>query len=117
MSAGGGGAQIYKGSVVILVDETTQSAGEVFASGFQENGRALIIGQQSCGCVLDAERGKKLKGGGVFNYSHLGYISGKGHKLEGAGVMPDKKVPLTITALRQGRDVILEEAERTLKSR
>ncbi len=116
LSAGGGG-QIYKGSVVILVDEATRSAGEVFASGFQENGRALVIGQQTCGCVVDAERGKKLKGGGVFNYSHLGYISGKGHKLEGAGVMPDKKVPLTIAALRQGRDVVLEEAERTLKSR
>lgn len=116
LSAGGGG-QIYKGPVVILVDETTQSAAEVFASGFQESGRALIIGQQSCGCVVDAVRGKKLKGGGTFNYSHLGYISGKGHKLEGAGVMPDKKVPLTIAALRQGRDVILEEAERTLKSR
>ncbi len=117
LSAGGGGGQIYKGSVVILVDETTQSAGEVFASGFQENGRALIIGQQSCGCVVNNVRGKKVKGGGTFNYSNLGYISGKGHKLEGAGVMPDKKVPLTIAALRQGRDVILEEAERTLKSR
>ncbi len=112
----GGGGQIYKGPVVILVDEATRSAGEVFANGFQENGRALIVGQQSCGCVTDTDS-KRVKGGGVFNYSHLGYISGKGHKLEGAGVMPDKKVPLTITALRQGRDVVPEEAERTLKSR
>ncbi len=31
--------------------------------------------------------------------------------------MPDRVVPLTITALRQGRDVILEEAERILKSK
>jgi carboxyl-terminal processing protease len=112
----GGGSQIYKGSVVILVDEATRSAGEVFANGFQENGRALIIGQQSCGCVADTDS-KKVKGGGVLQYSHLGYTSGKGHKLEGVGVMPDKIVPLTIAALRQGRDVILEEAEHILKSR
>jgi len=114
LSAKGGG-QIYQGSVVILVDEATRSAGEVFAKGFQENGRALIIGQQSCGCVADTDS-KKVKGGGVLQYSHLGYISGKGHELEGAGVMPDKIVPLMIAALRQGRDVILEEAEHILKS-
>ena len=112
----GGGDQIYKGPVVILIDESVRSAGEVFASGFQENGRATIIGVQSCGCVANRES-KKLKGGGVLYYSHLAYLSGKGRKLEGAGVVPDKIVPLTIDALRQGRDDMLEEAERTLKSK
>lgn len=115
LSAGGSG-QIYKGSVVILVDEGTRSAGEVFANGFQENGRAMVIGSQSCGCVLDTDS-KKMKGGGVLQYSHLGYVSGKGRKLEGTGVVPDKVVTLTIAALRQGRDEMLEEAERVLKSR
>ena len=66
--------------------------------------------------MLDRDS-KKVKGGGVFQYSHLGYISGKGRKLEGSGVMPDKVVSLTIAGLRQGRDVILEEAERILKSK
>ena len=112
----GGSNEVYTGPVVILVDEATRSAGEVFASGFQENGRAKIVGLQSCGCVLDRDS-KKVKGGGVLQYSHLGYISGKGRKLEGTGVMPDRVVPLTITALRQGRDVILEEAERILRSK
>ena len=112
----GGGDQIYKGPVVILIDESVRSAGEVFALGFQENGRATIIGIQSCGCVADRES-KKVKGGGVLVYSHLAYQSGKGRKLEGNGVMPDKIVPLTMAALVQGRDEILEEAERTLKSK
>ena len=112
----GGGDQIYKGPVVILIDESVRSAGEVFADGFQENGRATVIGVQSCGCVADRES-KKVKGGGVLVYSHLAYQSGKGRKLEGAGVVPDKLVPLTIVALRQGRDEMLDEAERTLKSK
>src|SRR2546425_1618867 len=112
----GSGKEVYNGPVVILVDEATRSAGEVFASGFQENGRAKIVGLQSCGCVLDRDS-KKVKGGGVLQYSHLGYLSGKGRKLEGTGVMPDRVVSLTITALRQGRDVILEEAERILRSK
>src|SRR5437588_1424812 len=112
----GSGKEVYNGPVVVLVDEATRSAGEVFASGFQENGRAKIVGLQSCGCVLDRDS-QKVTGGGALQYSHLGYISGKGRKLEGNGVMPDRVVPLTITALRQGRDVILEEAERILRSK
>jgi carboxyl-terminal processing protease len=112
----GGGNQIYGGPVVILIDEATRSAGEVFATGFQENGRARIVGLQSCGCVLDRDS-KKVKGGGVLYYSHFGYVSAKGHKLEGAGVMPDQIVPLTIAALRQGRDETLAEAERLLRPR
>jgi carboxyl-terminal processing protease len=112
----GGGDQIYKGPVVILIDESVGSAGEVFASGFQENGRATIIGVQSCGCVANRES-KQVKGGGVLYYSHLAYLSGKGRKLEGAGVVPDKIVSPTIAALLQGGDAMLEEAERTLKSK
>src|SRR5438132_3322429 len=110
-----GGDQIYKGPVVSLIDESVRSAGEVFALGFQENVRATVIGVQSCGCVADRES-KKLKGGGVLVYSHLAYQSGKGRKLEGNGVMPDKIVALTIAALVQGRDEMLEEAERSLRS-
>jgi len=92
-----------------------RSAGEVFADGFQENGRATIIGVQSCGCVADRDS-KKVKGGGVLYYSHLAYLSGKGRKLEGNGVVPDKIVCLKVAALRQGRDAMLDEAERTLES-
>lgn len=112
----GGDKQVYQGPVVILIDEATRSAGEVFASGFQESSRANIVGLQSCGCVLDRDS-KKVKGGGVLQYSHLGYVSGRGRKLEGTGVVPDRIVPLTISALRQGRDPMLEEAERTLRSK
>lgn len=112
----GGGKQVYPGPVVILINESTRSAGEIFASGFQENGRAIIIGLRTCGCVLDRET-RKVKGGGVLQYSHLGYVTGKGRKLEGMGIIPDKIVPLTISGLLQERDPMLEEAERSLKSK
>lgn len=112
----GGSEQTYKGPVVILIDEGTRSAGEIFVNGFQENARATIIGTQSCGCVVDTES-KKVKGGGVLQYSHLGYLSGKGRRLEGTGIVPEKTIALTIAALQQGRDATLEEAERVLRSK
>jgi carboxyl-terminal processing protease len=112
----GGSDDVYSGAVVILVDESTRSAGEVFAAGFQENGRAKIVGARSCGCVLDRES-KRVKGDGVLQYSHFGFISAKGRKLEGLGIVPDEPVPLTIEALRQGRDPMLEAAERLIKTK
>ena len=111
----GGGREIYRGPVVILVDQGTRSAGEVFAAGFQENGRAKIVGTQSCGCVLDRDS-KKVKGGGVLQYSHFGFISSKGRKLEGSGIIPDRIIAPTIASLRKERDLAVEEAERLLTS-
>lgn len=110
----GGKNQVYSKPVVILVDNATASAAEVFVNGFQENGRAIVVGQQSCGCVLDVKR-KEVKGGGELIYSHLGYISAKQHKLEGGGIVPDKIFMPTIAGLQQGRDEVLEAAENILK--
>ncbi|HEV7683647.1 MAG TPA: S41 family peptidase, partial [Pyrinomonadaceae bacterium] len=39
----------YSGPLVILVDGSTQSAGEMFAGGLQEAGRATVVGQKSAG--------------------------------------------------------------------
>ncbi len=41
----------------------------------------------------------------------------KGNKIEGAGVTPDRVVPLSLADLRDGRDAVLEEAERLLRDR
>jgi carboxyl-terminal processing protease len=112
----GGKAQVYSKSVVILVDNATASAAEVFVNGFQENGRAIVVGERSCGCVLDVKR-KEVKGGGELIYSHLGYISAKQRKLEGNGIVPDKIVMPTVADLQRGRDAALEEAENILKAR
>ena len=53
--------QVYRGKVVVLVDEVSASASEVFAAAMQEHHRAMIIGRQTCGCVLNSWS-KPLKG-------------------------------------------------------
>lgn len=105
--------QIYKGKVVILVDEDSASASEVFAVAMQENQRARIIGRQTCGCVLNSWS-KKLKGGGSLSWSARIYNSPKNQKLEGVGVTPDEVVSQTISDLRQGHDSALEAAKNFL---
>lgn len=107
--------QVYKGSVVVLVDEGSASASEVFAAAMQDNNRALVIGRRTCGCVLNSWS-KQLKDGSTLAWSARMYTSPNSRVLEGVGVAPDKTVELTISDLRQGRDAGLEAAENALRA-
>jgi carboxyl-terminal processing protease len=112
---GKNGAQVYSGPVVILVSEYSASATEVFAAGMQDSGRATLVGNQSCGCVLGITHDRVMKGGGVLEISEVLWFSPKNRKLEGEGVIPDKVAVRTIASLREKRDVVLEEGEKMLQ--
>lgn len=113
--AGKKGDQIYSGPVAILVRGRTASASEIFAAGMQEAGRARVFGSQTCGCVLGIIKNRKVKGGGVLEISEMLWLTPKGRKLEGEGVVPDREVRPTIADLRQKRDAALEEAAKSLR--
>lgn len=108
--------QRYKGALAILMNEGSGSGSELFSGVMQENGRAIIVGRQSCGCVLGITRFKKLEGGSELAVSELKYLSPRGQKFEGAGVLPDRAVTLTIADLQRHRDAALEMAEGALIS-
>jgi carboxyl-terminal processing protease len=115
LEAGKKDVPVFSRPVVILVNEGTASTSELITNAFQEQKRAVVIGTNSCGCVLAFLDYKPLKGGGDLTLSEFGFITAKGKKLEGAGVVPDKIVPLNLKDIRKGRDTALEEAERYLK--
>jgi carboxyl-terminal processing protease len=109
-----GSFQTYAAPIVVLVNDASGSGSELFAGVMQELGRATVVGQQSCGCLLAATR-RKLRGGGELLISEFDYQTPKGRRVEGGGVKPDRVVPITLDDLRQARDAALEEAERVLK--
>jgi carboxyl-terminal processing protease len=104
----------YSGRLIVLVDEESGSASENFAALIQEGGRGLIVGRQTCGCLTRSFY-ESVKGGGRLQWSRVLIRILKGNKIEGAGVTPDRIVPVTLTDLRQRRDAALEEAERMLR--
>ena len=106
---------MYNGALAILVNEGSGSGSEMFSGVLQENGRAIVIGRQSCGCLLGIAKYRKVKGGGELAISELGYLSPGGRKFEGAGVIPDEKITLTIADLQNDRDAALEQAENLLR--
>jgi carboxyl-terminal processing protease len=112
---GKSGDQRYGGPVVILISEYSASAAEVFAAGMQDAGRAVLVGSQSCGCVLGITHDRVMKGGGVLEISEILWFSPKGRKLEGEGVIPDRVALPTVASLQQKQDTVLAEGERTLR--
>lgn len=104
----------YTGRLIVLVDEESGSATENFAALIQESGRGVIVGRRTCGCLTRSSY-ESIKGGGRLQWSRALIRTIKGKKIEGAGVTPDRTVALTLADLRQGRDAILEEAERMLR--
>ena len=99
----------YSGPLVILIDGSTQSAGEMFASGLKEAGRATLVGVRSAGNTLPSEI-KKLPTGAIFQYGFANYETQSGTRLEGQGVSPDITVELSRKALLRGGDPQLSAA-------
>lgn len=104
----------YSGPLVIMVDGSTQSAGEMFSSGLQENGRAIIVGERSAGNTLPSAI-KKLPTGALFQYGFANYETSSGKHLEGLGITPDYTVTLSRKNLLLGGDPQLSAALRRLR--
>lgn len=105
----------YTKPLVILTNEGSASASEVFASTLHDLGRATVIGQRTCGCLLGYLGYADLPGGGQLAYSELGFVTPKGKRIEGEGVKPDVDVKLTREDILFNRDRILEAAENFLQ--
>ncbi len=106
----------YSGPLAILIDGSTQSAAEVFASGMQETHRAVVIGDISAGNTLPSGI-LKLPTGALFQYAFGNYQSPDGIFLEGRGVVPDWIVKLNRRALLRIGDPQLGAAIAKLRER
>lgn len=108
-------SQPFKGPVAVLVDETSMSTSEILAGGLQDIGRARVFGTATPGMALPSVV-VRLPSGDGFQFAQANYVSADGKPLEGLGVVPDEVVPLDPKALAQGRDPVIEAAERWIMS-
>lgn len=106
----------YKGPVAILVNATSASGSELFAGAMQATGRATIVGEPTCGCLLGFLGYARIPGGGELAYSEVGFELRNGKRIEGEGVIPDRLVPTTLNDLIVSRDRALEVAQELLRS-
>jgi carboxyl-terminal processing protease len=109
-----GDKDAYKGPVVILVNAGSASGSELFAATMQAAGRATVMGEPSCGCLLGFLGYARIPGGAELAYSEVGFVMANDRRIEGEGVIPDRPVPLNLADLQMNRDRALEEAQAAL---
>jgi hypothetical protein len=110
----------YKGPVVVMVGPACVSACEFFSYAMTVNDRALVVGQYSSngagGSVEDLMMPENVSV--RMTIGRAVDAQGKIH-LEGSGVVPDVRAPVTVEALKRisdGEDVILEAAVKVLNT-
>jgi len=110
----------FDGEVVILVDNNCASSCEFFTQFMQTNGRATVVSQYSTEGAGAPINRVDMPGGITFQYTKgRAYFAGTDEmNLEGKGVTPDVKTPVTEEtemAKRQGGDPVLDTGVLTLK--
>jgi C-terminal processing protease CtpA/Prc len=111
----------YDGPVAILVNEMTVSMGDLFAYAMQANHRALIVGNTpSSGSVGEIGDGQYLLPGGLQMQIPTGRPVDPVTDevvVEGKGVIPDIRVPLTVQSVVSPQDEVLQAAEAAIVER
>jgi carboxyl-terminal processing protease len=103
------GKQPFHGRVMVLVNEWTNSAGEMAAQFAKDTRLATVIGKQTRGNVL---------GSTMFNVGHgyqlylpiFGWYSPSGNYTEGSGVRPDVPIDIDPDRLAHGDDTQVNKA-------
>lgn len=80
--------------MAVLVNADSYSAAEFFAADLQEYGKAVIVGEKTCGKGY-AQTPIILSDGSALVLSNKKYYTAKGRNLAGIGVTPDKEVGLS----------------------
>lgn len=81
--------EMYDIPFVVLVNENSASASEIFAGAMQDNGRAKIIGVQTFGKGVVQTTFRLDKGHGYLKLTTDAYYTPNGTNLGGTGITPD----------------------------
>ncbi|MFP2933882.1 S41 family peptidase [Pyxidicoccus sp. 3LG] len=105
---------LYRGRVVVLVDERTMSQGEYTAMMIRAAAGARLVGSPTAGAVGDTTN-VCLPGAVCVLFTGQRLESPEGGAVQGVGLRPDVEVRPTVRGLRAGRDEVLERARVLLR--
>jgi len=109
LSNGSVNPDYYKGKVIILINETTQSQAEYTTMALRNAPKATVIGSTTAGADGNVSR-IVLPGGIKTMFSGIGVYYPDGRETQRIGIIPDLELKPTIEGIRQGKDELLEMA-------
>lgn len=104
----------YKGKLVVLVNELSQSQAEYTAMAFRAGDNTTIIGSTTAGADGNVST-INLPGGLRTMISGIGVYYPNGKETQKIGILPDIEVKPTIKGIREGRDELIEKAVEIIK--
>jgi hypothetical protein len=96
----------YKGKLVALMNEITQSRAEFTLMGFRAMG-TILVGSQTAGADGDVVT-VPMPGNVIIYYTSLGVYYPDGKPTQRIGLVPDVEIKPTIAGIRAERDELLE---------
>lgn len=99
----------YKGKIVVLINETTQSSAEYHTMAFRSAPKAVVIGSTTAGA--DGNVSQLVLPGGIRTMiSGIGVYYPDGRETQRIGILPDIEARPTIQGIKEKRDELLELA-------
>ena len=99
----------FKGKVIILINEITQSNAEYTTMALRVAPRATVVGSTTAGADGNVSQ-ITLPGNVNTMISGIGVYYPDGTETQRVGIVPDVEVHPTIAGMRTGRDEVLERA-------
>ncbi len=103
----------YRGKLVVLVNELSQSQAEYTSMAFRAGDNTTIIGSTTAGADGNVST-IMLPGGLRTMISGIGVNYPNGGETQRIGIVPDIEVKPTIEGIRKGKDELLEKAIETI---
>ena len=99
----------YKGKLVVLVNELTQSQAEYTSMAFRAGNNTTIVGSTTAGADGNVSA-ISLPGGLRTMISGIGVYYPNGKETQRVGIIPDIEIKPTIDGIRLAKDELLEKA-------
>ncbi len=100
------GERLWKGRTVILTDDATGGAAEVFAAALHDRAEAITVGETTVGMAI-VQKLVPTQSGGTLYMTVGRYVSPSGTQLAGKGMTPDDRV-IVFPGDTGGKDAILD---------
>lgn len=101
--------EAYQGQVIVLINEYTQSAAELWAMIFKKVPNVIFVGSQTAGADGNMVS-IQLTDGNALYFSGLGIYYPDGSETQRIGIKPDLIIRPTLKSIRDKEDLLLKKA-------